>query len=93
MKRLQSAFQSGEFRGYYVPEDQDERRLTKKRYLAEPLTREEAVVLMQQVLGLPSNFMDKLDIFPGRSGQSGCFMREEKVPEPNSPLDMEKLRQ
>ncbi len=32
--RFKRAFENGEFRGYYVPEEPDERRLARKRYLA-----------------------------------------------------------
>ncbi len=57
-QRLKAAFQKGELRGYYVPNDADERRITYKRFLAKPsqITWKEAAVLMSQVLG----FHDKL---------------------------------
>jgi len=52
-QRLQAAFQKGELRGYYVPDDIDERRITHKRFLAKPsqITWREAAALMSQVLG------------------------------------------
>lgn len=60
-QRLHAAFQKGELRGYYVPDDIDERRITHKRFLAKPsqITWREAVVLMSQVLG----FNDKSILF------------------------------
>lgn len=62
MRRFKNAFENGEFRGYYVPEDQDERRVAQKRYLAQQSQLElgEAVVLMEQVLGFKKNFIDQL---------------------------------
>jgi len=52
-QRLKTAFQNGELRGYYVPEDVGERRVAHKRFLAKPsqITWRETVVLMSQVLG------------------------------------------
>ena len=52
--RLVQAAKSGELRGYYVPEDPDERRVAQKRFLASTaqLSSEEMTVLMKQVLGL-----------------------------------------
>ncbi|MBH0176967.1 MAG: hypothetical protein HP491_03680 [Nitrospira sp.] len=60
-QRLQAAFQKGELRGYYVPDDIDERRITHKRFLAKPsqITWREAAVLMNQVL----DFNDKSILF------------------------------
>ena len=60
-QRLHSAFQKGELRGYYVPDDIDERRIAHKRFLAKPsqITWREAVELMSQVLG----FNDKSILF------------------------------
>ncbi|MBH0176964.1 MAG: hypothetical protein HP491_03660 [Nitrospira sp.] len=60
-RRLQSAFQKGELRGYYVPDDIDERRITHKRFLARSaqITWREAAVIMSQVLG----FNDKSILF------------------------------
>ena len=61
MHRLETAFETGEFRGYYVPEDPDERRVTHKRFLAKQsqLSWQEAAVLMRQVLGLSDKFIDQ----------------------------------
>lgn len=63
MQRLEMAFQQGELRGYYVPEDPDERRVAQKRFLAEQsqLSWQEAVVLMKQVLGFPDKFISQMD--------------------------------
>ncbi len=74
MHRFQVALEKGELRGYYVPEDSDERRLAQKRYLAKPsqLTVEEATVLMRQVLGFQYDFIDRLEAFPGLSRISPC---------------------
>lgn len=61
-RRLKSAFEKGDLRGYYVPENPDERRLAQKRYLAKPaqLTWKEAGVLMKQVLGFQHDFIERL---------------------------------
>lgn len=60
--RLKEALDKGVLRGYYVPEDPDERRLTQKRYLAKPsqLTLKEALVLMKEVLGFQHDFIEQL---------------------------------
>ena len=52
-RRLEAAFLNGEFRGYYVPQDSAERRITHKRFLAKQsqLTWHEAEVLLIQVFG------------------------------------------
>lgn len=51
-ERLKTAFAQGEFRGYYVPQDTEERRVAQKRFLGKPsqLSWREAEVLMSQVL-------------------------------------------
>jgi hypothetical protein len=69
LQRLEMAFQKGELRGYYVPEDPDERRVTKKRFLAKQsqLSWQEAVTLMQQVLGFPDKFISQAEMNPGLS--------------------------
>jgi hypothetical protein len=74
MQRLKTAFENGELRGYYVPEDPDERRLAQKRYLAKSsqLTLEEAVVLMKQVLAFQYNFIDRLGTSSGAPRVSIC---------------------
>ncbi len=59
--RLKSAFQNGELRGYYSPEDQAERRLAQKRYLAEQLTAEEVLVLMKQAIGISNDFVNRVE--------------------------------
>jgi len=77
-RRLDLAFQNGDFRGYYVPEDPDERRTTQKRVLAQQsqLTWGEAAELMTQVLGFPEELVSDLGRRPGfpRSGvtESSC---------------------
>jgi len=74
IRRFKTAFETGEFRGYYVPEDPDERRLARKRYLAHQsqLTLEEAVVLMRQVLGFQDAFIERLMTSFGSTGASSC---------------------
>jgi len=66
-QRLVEAFSNGEFRGYYVPEDAEERRITQKRFLAGPsqLTWEEARTLMSQVLGFSGEVINNLAKIPG----------------------------
>jgi hypothetical protein len=63
IRRFKTAFKEGEFRGYYVPEDPDERRLARKRYLAKPsqLTWKEAGELMKQVLGFHRDFIKRIE--------------------------------
>jgi len=59
VSRFHRAIEAGELRGYYVPQDPDERRLTQKRFLApgSQLSLEESRRLMKQVLGLPEKFI------------------------------------
>jgi len=61
MARLQRAMQSGELRGYYAPQDPEERRVTQKRFLAssDRISAGEAMWLMNQVIGLPDKFVGK----------------------------------
>ena len=58
--RLRRAAESGELRGYYVPQDPDERRVSHKRFLggASQISTEEVRQLMKQVLGLPEKFTE-----------------------------------
>lgn len=69
LQRLEMAFQKGELRGYYVPEDPDERRVTQKRFLAKQsqLSWQEAVTLMRQVLGFSDKFISQAEMNPGLS--------------------------
>jgi hypothetical protein len=77
-RRLESAFNNGDLRGYYVPKDPEERRIAQKRFLAKQsqLSWREAVELMRQVLGFPREFIDQLgrrlrSVATGTKG-SGC---------------------
>ena len=74
IRRLKAAFEKVELRGYYVPEDPEERRLARKRYLAKSsqLTLREAVVLMKQVLGFQHDFVQQLEASFGSSGVPAC---------------------
>ncbi|MDH4153590.1 MAG: hypothetical protein OEV01_07360 [Nitrospira sp.] len=74
IERFKGAFVKGEFRGYYVPEDPDERRLAQKRYLAasSQLSLAEALVLMEQVFGFSDEFVKMIDVSFGRTWQSTC---------------------
>jgi hypothetical protein len=74
IRRLKAAFEKVELRGYYVPEDPEERRLAQKRYLAKPsqLTPREAMVLMKQVLGFQPDFVEQLEVSFGSSGAPVC---------------------
>ncbi|MBI3355993.1 MAG: hypothetical protein HY038_04345 [Nitrospirae bacterium] len=65
--RFEVAVQRGELRGYYVPEDSDERRVAQKRFLAKrsQLSWQEVVVLVKQVLGFPDKFIGQLKKRPG----------------------------
>lgn len=73
-ERLKTAFEKVELRGYYVPEDPEERRLARKRYLAKAsqLTPREAVVLMKQVLGFQHDFVERLEASFEPSQPSAC---------------------
>lgn len=70
MLRFEQAVQSGDLRGYYVPHDLEERRLTHKRFLGTPsqISGEEALILMAQVLGFPKSFLDKIVSRPRLAG-------------------------
>lgn len=74
LRRLEAALEKGDLRGYYVPEDPDERRLAQKRYLAHPsqLTLKEAGVLMKQVLGFQNDFIEQVEISLKSSRASAC---------------------
>lgn len=58
--RLRLALEAGEMRGYYVPQDPEELRVTKKRFLApaSQISWNESRRLMKQVLGLPEKFIE-----------------------------------
>lgn len=73
--RFKAAFEKGEFRGYYVPVDPDERRLAQKRYLAKSsqLSLEEALVLMEQVFGFSDDFVKMVDASFGPPWRSTCM--------------------
>ncbi|MBH0202337.1 MAG: hypothetical protein HP496_08600 [Nitrospira sp.] len=74
IQRLKAAFEKVELRGYYVPEDPEERRLAQKRYLAKPsqLTLREVMVLMKQVLGFQHDFVEQVEASFRASQSSGC---------------------
>lgn len=74
IRRFKGALEKGDLRGYYVPEDPDERRLAQKRYLAKPsqLTLKEAAVLMKQVLGFQHNFIKRVQASFEPSRGSAC---------------------
>ena len=74
IRRLKTAFEKVELRGYYVPEDPEARGLAQTRYLAKPsqLTLREAVVLMRQVLGFQYDFVEELEASFGSSQPSSC---------------------
>ena len=74
VRRLKVAFEKGDLRGYYVPEDSDERRLTQKRYLAKSsqLTVKEAGVLMKHILGFQHDFIERLEASFESSWESVC---------------------
>lgn len=60
VSRFRRAIEAGGFRGYYAPQDPDERRVTQKRFLAprSQLSLEESQRLMKQVLGLPEKIIE-----------------------------------
>jgi hypothetical protein len=59
--RLEQAVRNGELRGYYVPQDPEERRVTHKRFLAKQsqISWGEMRVLMREVLGFSEKFTAK----------------------------------
>ena len=77
-ERLEQALQKGELRGYYVPEDSDERRIAQKRFLAPAaqISIDEVTTLMRQVLGLPDEFIaqskKRVDRIPKASKKDAC---------------------
>ncbi|HEY5932547.1 MAG TPA: hypothetical protein VIT63_06500 [Nitrospira sp.] len=81
IRRLKAALEKGDLRGYYVPEDPDERRLARKRYLAKPsqLTLKEAGVLMKQVLGFQHACIERLEASFEASKASACSTTEGRV--------------
>ncbi|MDF0667796.1 MAG: hypothetical protein P0119_17235 [Nitrospira sp.] len=74
IRRFKTAFENGELRGYYVPEDPDERRIAQKRYLAKPsqLTLKEAMTLMKQVLGFQRDVIERIEVSVESSRTSAC---------------------
>lgn len=58
--RLGRALRSGELRGYYVPQDPDERRVAQKRFLAPQsgISPEEIREILLQVMEFPQKFVD-----------------------------------
>lgn len=79
--RLKRAFERGEFRGYYVPEEPGERRLAQKRYLAKSsqLSLGEALVIMEQVIGFSNDFIKMVDVSFGPTWRSACLTGKERV--------------
>ena len=67
--RFRRAIEGGELRGYYVPQDPEERRVTQKRFLApgSQLSLEEGRRLMKQVLGLPEKFIGDVEKAVGQA--------------------------
>lgn len=74
IRRFKTAVEKGDLRGYYAPQDPDERRLAYKRYLAKPsqLTLKEAEVLMKQVLGFQRDFIEQLKASLRSTTASSC---------------------
>ncbi|MEQ1794252.1 MAG: hypothetical protein ABL970_08685 [Nitrospira sp.] len=61
--RFRRTMETGELRGYYVPQEPDERRVTHKRFLSphSDISWDESRRLMKQVLGLPEKFIDSAE--------------------------------
>ena len=59
LTRFRRAIEEAAIRGYYVPLDPEERRVTHKRFLApgSQISLDESRHLMKQVLGLPEKFI------------------------------------
>lgn len=62
ISRFEKAVRGLEFKGYYVPEDPDERRVARKRFLAgqSQISGAEVMVLLTEVLGFPERLLVKL---------------------------------
>jgi len=79
VRRLRNANREGTLRGYYEPEDPNERTVARKRYLAPAsrLSEQEATILMRDVIGFSSGLLmraiDALSSGQGveRHGQCG----------------------
>ncbi len=61
VRRLQDADREGKISGYYEPEDPEERRVARKRFLAREsrLSSEEAGRLMGEALGYPADLIEQ----------------------------------
>jgi len=59
LRRLKSADRDGKLRGYYEPENPEERAVARKRFLASPsrISSEEVHHLMKEVLGLSEDMI------------------------------------
>lgn len=79
--RIKRAFENGEFRGYYVPEEPGERRLAQKRYLAKSsqLSVEEALAIMEQAFGFSSDFVKIVDASFGPAWRATCVTGKDRV--------------
>ncbi|HJT19371.1 MAG TPA: hypothetical protein VJ746_02810 [Nitrospira sp.] len=57
LRRLQEADREGKIRGYYEPENKEERAITRKRFLAPAsrISKEEVTRLMDEALGYPAD--------------------------------------
>jgi hypothetical protein len=73
VRRLEVADREGSLRGYYEPEDPDERAVAQKRYLAPAsrLSEQEAVVLMKEVLEFSPGLLVRAKGVLSRFGQGG----------------------
>ena len=58
--RLEKAVKSGELLGYYEPDDPEERRVARKRFIAPSngLTPQDVELLLMQVLHEPSEIVE-----------------------------------
>lgn len=79
--RFKRAFENGEFRGYYVPEEPEERRLAQKRYLAKSsqLSLEEALAIMEQAFGFSSDFVKIVDASFGPAWRATCVTGKDRA--------------
>jgi len=61
LARLQTADREGKLRGYYAPQDPDDRRVAKKRFLSSEsrMTRGEMSRLMEEALAYPFDFIQQ----------------------------------
>jgi len=76
LRRLQEADRHGKLRGYYEPENLEERAVARKRFLAQEsrLSREEIARLMDEALGYSHELIQQaMKLLPSTTGPEGSI--------------------